>query len=376
MTPITDTRPKLAWIQALRGIAVVLVVLTHARYFFLDTPSWELAEQWLRPGAMGVDLFFVISGFIMVYTTRHMAGTPADAVDFLVRRFARIWPLYALITVVWLTVNNLGPGWLRNPSQIKALMLSLSFQPVNLEKAPFFDPALPLGWTLNFEMYFYLVFGLCLLLGRWRLLMLAGWIVLTVILLPAVKRDLSFDILTNFHFSLGYLNLMTNPIILEFLAGVGIGWLFLQEWFRLRSQTVARHVVFLALCAAVWALWGGPANFHGPKQWGAVAALMVLALALASKTVTLVPPAVLVWLGTISFSLYLTHTTTQALVHHAVAAIGGEVHSWGHVLLSTAVAISAAAAVYHYLEVRLSNASTAALRALSLVMLKRIAAKT
>ncbi|RLM48911.1 acyltransferase, partial [Halobellus sp. Atlit-31R] len=105
MTPLTDTRPKFAWIHALRGIAVLLVVLTHARYFFLDTPTWQLAEQWLRPGAMGVDLFFVISGFIMVYTTRHAAGTRGEAVDFLVRRFARILPLYALVTVVWLTVN-------------------------------------------------------------------------------------------------------------------------------------------------------------------------------------------------------------------------------------------------------------------------------
>ena len=112
MAPSTDTRPKLAWIQALRGIAVFLVVLTHARYSFSDTPTWPLAEQLLRPGAMGVDLFFVISGFIMVYTTRRLAGTPGEALDFLVRRFARIWPLYAVVTLIYLTVTNKGLAWL------------------------------------------------------------------------------------------------------------------------------------------------------------------------------------------------------------------------------------------------------------------------
>jgi hypothetical protein len=373
MAPSTGTRPKLAWIQALRGIAVFLVVLTHARYFFLDTPTWPLAEQLLRPGAMGVDLFFVISGFIMVYTTRHVPGTPRDALDFLVRRFARIWPLYALVTVVWLTVNHRGFGWLSNWPPFKSLLLSLSFQPVDLENPLYFSASLPLGWTLNFEMYFYLVFGLCLLAGRLRWLALAGWILLTVIVLPAFKRELTLDVLTNFRFSIAYLNLVSNPIILEFLAGVAIGWLYLQDWFVLRSQALARHLVFLALCLAVWASWGVVVDFHGPTKWGAVVALMVLALALASKSVELAPPGVLVWLGTISFSLYLTHTTTQLLVTRAVEAMGGDVHGWSHVLLSTALAISVAAAVYHCLEVRLSDLTAAALRRLGTGLRSRLA---
>lgn len=363
MTPSTDTRPKLAWIQALRGIAVFLVVLTHARYTFSDTPTWPLAEQLLRPGAMGVDLFFVISGFIMVYTTRHLAGTPRDAGDFLLRRFARIWPLYAVVTMAYITATNEGFAWVSDWPQLKNLLLTLSFQPVNPDHPPFFDVSLPLGWTLNFEMYFYLVFGLCLLARRRRLLVLAGWIGLTVLLIPALKRDLTLDVLTNFRFSLAYLNLMTSPIILEFLAGACIGWLYLQDWFRLRSPAVARHLVFLALCGAVWGIWNGwLANFHGPTRWGAVAALAVLLLALASKTVELKPPAVLVWLGTISYSLYLTHTTVLLLVNRAVGAIRGDVHGWSHLILVTGLSISVGAVVHHYLEQRLSDRVAVGLR--------------
>lgn len=359
-----DTRPKLAWIQALRGIAVFLVVLTHARYTFLDTPAWAFAEQSLRNGAMGVDLFFVISGFIMVYTTRKLAGTPRDTADFLVRRFARIWPLYAVATFAWITITERGVGWLMHWPALRQLLLSLSFQPVDIDNPLYFSASLPLGWTLNFEMYFYLVFGICLLLGRWRWLALAGWIMLTVIFIPVYKRGLTLDVLSNFRFSFAYLNLMTNPIILEFLAGVAIGWLYLQDWFVLRSASVARHLVFLALCGGVWGIWGGLTNFHGPTQWGAVVALVVLALALAGKTIELRPPAVLVWLGTISFSLYLTHTTVQLLATRGVQAMGGDVKSWSHVLLSTALAITVGAAVYHYLEQRLSMVTANALRTL------------
>lgn len=358
----TDSRPKLAWIQALRGIAVLLVVLTHARYAFLDTPGWKLADELLRPGAMGVDLFFVISGFIMVYTTRNTIGSPYEAADFLVRRCARIWPLYAFATCAWLTVNHQGFGWLTHWPQFRALLLSLSFQPVDPDNPLYFSLSLPLGWTLNFEMYFYLLFGLCLLLRRWRWLALVGWIAITVLLLPAYKRDLTLDVLTNFRFSFAYLNLVTNPIILEFLAGVAIGWLYLQDWFRLRSRGVARHLVLLALCGTVWYGWSGLGTFHGPTQWGAAAALMVLALALAGKTIELAPPPVLVWLGTISFSLYLTHTTIQLLVTRGVQSIGGDVHGWSHVLLSTALAVSVAAMVHHYLEQRLSSMMAQVLR--------------
>jgi exopolysaccharide production protein ExoZ len=368
----TDTRPKLAWIQALRGVAVILVVLTHARYYFLDTPGWPLANALLLPGAMGVDLFFVISGFIMVYTTRRSAGTPAEALDFLVRRFARIWPLYVLATLAWLTVNHKGLGWLTYWPQLRALLLSLTFQPVDANNPLYYSQSLPLGWTLNFEMYFYLLFGLCLLLRRYRWIALGGWICLTVLLVPALKRDLTLDVLTNFQFSIAYLNLVTNPIILEFLAGVAIGWLYLQDWFVLRSRAVARHLVLLALCGAVWYAWSAMGTFHGPKQWGAAVMLMMLALALASKTVELLPPASLVWLGSISFSLYLTHTTTQLLVTRGVEAIGGDAHNWSHVLLTTAVAVSVGAAVHHYLEGRLSDMTANGLRRIGAAFRRRM----
>ena len=80
---------RLDWVQALRGIAAMLVVLCHAADYLRDSPSYPLIESALLPGAMGVDLFFIISGFIMMLTTRdcygsgrHVADRSADHVEF------------------------------------------------------------------------------------------------------------------------------------------------------------------------------------------------------------------------------------------------------------------------------------------------------
>jgi peptidoglycan/LPS O-acetylase OafA/YrhL len=358
---MSDNRPKLEWIQSLRGVAVILVVLTHARYFFLNTPLWGMAEQVMLPGAMGVDLFFVISGFIMVYTTRDSDGSLRYAGDFMLKRFARIWPAYAVITLIWLCVNYDGFGFLSDRGLVRNLLLSLSFVPANPASPLYFNVSLPLGWTLDFEMYFYVIFAVSLLFKRLRWLALGGWILATVLLLPSVKRELTLDVMTNFNFSFGYLNLVTNPIVLEFLAGALIGWLYTQPWFSIKSASICRHLVFLVLAGTGWYLLSGLGNFHGPRQWGAAMALMVFGLALAGKTVQLAPPRVLVWLGTISYSLYLTHTTTQLLVTRYVERVGGYTHGWGHVFLTTAIAITVAAISHHYLEERLSRIVRAAL---------------
>lgn len=332
-----------------------MVVFTHARVALLDTPAGPRVNDIFFVGASGVDLFFVISGFIMVYTTSRFDRSPAYALEFLVKRFARVWPAYAVVTLSWLVVAYEGLGYFRNGQNLHTLVLSLLFQPVDLNAPPFFGNSLPIGWTLNFEMYFYLVFAISLLFGRLRWIALAAWILATVIGIPYFKRGLTFDVTTNFQFSLAYLNLMTSPIILEFLAGAAIGWCYLQPWFRLRSGAVCRHLVFLAAGIFVWYLYSGFGRFHGPADWGMVAIAMVFAIALASKTIVIVPPAWLVWLGSISYSLYLTHTTVFAFVASAVAFRGGNVHTWAHVLLGLVVAVPVAALAHHYLEDKLSR---------------------
>jgi exopolysaccharide production protein ExoZ len=348
----------LDWIQLLRGVAAFLVVLTHARYTFLGTPDWGLAETIFRPGAAGVDLFFIISGFIMAYSTANSDGSFSYVLNYAIKRFARIWPAYAIVTVLWLVAAQQGFGYFHGHEHWRALLRSLLFLPVDTSKPLYFDMALPPGWTLAFEVYFYAVFGICLLFKRLRWFALAAWMALTIFILPLDKRGFNMDVMADPGFAFSYLNLTSNPIILEFLAGAIIGKLYMADWTRIRSSYVCWHLLGLAFAFAAWYVYAGVADFHGPVKWGWPIALFVLTLAIVSKTVDIRVPAPVLWLGTISYSLYLTHTVTQNVVSNQIIRwnITGNVHSWGHIFLTTACSLVVASIVHHYVEVRLSDA--------------------
>ncbi|NVE01444.1 acyltransferase [Massilia sp. BJB1822] len=341
-------KEQLDWIQALRGVAVLLVLLTHARLYFLETPQWPQMDQLLLPGAMGVDLFFIISGFIMVHTTAGAAGGRAAAL-FGIKRLARIWPAYAAVVLLWIWLALGGLDFFRQPGNSSAFIKSLLLLPVDLNQPPFFGLVFPLGWTLAFEMYFYLVFGLSMLLGRWRWLGLAGWMGLTLVLLPRWHGGSSFEVRDNLHFA-GYLNLMTNPIIYEFLFGVLIGLLYRQRWARIPSATLAWQLLLVSAGFALWYGFSGVGAFHGPTHWGWPLALMVLAMALASKTIVLNPPRWLVWTGTVSYSMYLTHFLGQTLLTRWMQARGIDTHTWSQVFITLLCAFPLAALAHLCLE--------------------------
>jgi exopolysaccharide production protein ExoZ len=352
---MTERDDKLHWVQALRGIAVLLVVLTHARYLLLNTDQFALADRLFYPGAMGVDLFFIISGFIMVHTTAGVTGVRAAAL-FGIKRFARIWPAYAVVTLAYVLLERGGLAYFSDPGRLRILARSLLFVPVDPTVPPFFGFVFPLGWTLAFEMYFYLVFGLCMLTGRLRWFTFAAWMLLTLVLIPLGQGGPTLDVRHPLALHSPYMQLMTNPIVHEFLAGVAIGHLYRRSWFRVASTEVAWLLVVCGTGFAVWYGFGRIGTFHGPAEWGWPLALMVLLLALASKTVVLAPPAPLVWVGTVSYSMYLTHFLGQAQLARYLPRWGIDTHTWAQVFITVLCALPLAALAHWLLERKLSGA--------------------
>lgn len=131
----------LSSIQILRGMAVVMVVLFHGLSFQI--------------GGAGVDIFLIISGFIMFHTNRDVFGYAGAAIVFLKRRILRIVPLYWLCTAF--------AFW--RGSKIKILAASILFIPVRSGDGSIHTVLAP-GWTLDFEMFFYIVFAVGLMLPR------------------------------------------------------------------------------------------------------------------------------------------------------------------------------------------------------------------
>jgi exopolysaccharide production protein ExoZ len=317
----------LAYIQGLRGIAAAAVVLYHAR-IFIDGPSFlDAGTRLFGSGSAGVDLFFVISGFIMMHTTGDVEGSPGAALGFLAKRFARIWPVYVVaFAAMWLlTRASDSPAFATTWSSVGQALAFLPRAPD--QAAPFFGyPLLHVGWTLNYEAFFYLLFAISLFVPRrWRLAALAAMFAGCLIGLPLILTgDVHFDALTSYRVG-GYACVVTSPIIWDFGFGVLIARIH-RSRFTLRDRGVLACLVAITAGAVLWQLLSGYRMGHGPTRWGLPMAALVLALTLYNKRFPIAMPRPVVWLGDISFSLYLFHILPQMLprlIKHQPQLMGG-----------------------------------------------------
>lgn len=276
----------------LRGVAAMMVVWHHAAG---QIPGMSARLPW-QFGTSGVDLFFVISGFIMVVTTNGGDVTP---LDFWRKRIVRVVPLYWLLTLLMVAVAMAMPS----------LFKTLQVAPITLLQSLFFVPHFsrsfpgqvwPLlvpGWTLNFEMFFYAVFGASLFLpGRARLPALTA----SLVALAAIGAIFG-------PFTAASAQTYTHPMLLEFVAGAWIATLWLRGRLRL---PVAASIAMLVLGAALLVLRDEPPLGYFMQIVGA-------ALAVAGA----LNPRFGAWhfkvwqaLGDSSYSLYLTHLFTLGVL--------------------------------------------------------------
>jgi exopolysaccharide production protein ExoZ len=281
--PAAAPRHRLVGIQYLRGVAAAGVVLFHASL---------AAGVPIPTGAFGVQLFFVISGFLMAAITDERSRPG----PFLKDRMLRIVPLYWLATLVQLAAlsatsarDRLEPAWIR---------ASFLFAPARLPGAPqHVVPVLPQGWTLNYEMMFYLLFGLLLVLPR--RLQFAG---LTALFAGLVAAGL---LLSPPSTALAF---WTAPLILQFLAGAGLGYL----WSN------GLPGVGLA-CGAIAA---GLVQYFLPQAVVAAPLLVVGATLLLERLGKVPVRRLPVLLGDASYSIYLWHFLAVAAAASAVHRLG------------------------------------------------------
>jgi peptidoglycan/LPS O-acetylase OafA/YrhL len=331
-------------IQALRGIAALLVLYAHVRVM-MDYYCPHL--PWRHGGGIGVDLFFTISGFVICLTAskRHHS-----AAGFFLARVARVVPLYVTLTIGYFLFHVIFPAANSIHSTFQTLWNSLFFLPV-FDWSSYTPPIIFVGWSLSFEMWFYLMFALCLLFCR---------PVLAASLLPLI---IAIGTLCGigYHDNWYMPRFMTHPYALEFAFGCVI--------YRLRDQIKGPWPAFLLGSAALYlalffrgsSLYGIPqfdANTH--LAWmrvlflGLPAALIVAGMVGLELTRTFVMPSPLVWLGAISYSLYLSHWITIQVFIRLIARL--KIHSpW---ILGTVVPVTClivAALCYYYVELPLTS---------------------
>ncbi|MBD1548952.1 acyltransferase family protein [Roseibium aggregatum] len=285
----------LVQLQYVRAIAALVVVYFHS----------VLQLHNVHPGAVlgsvvfgeyGVDLFFVLSGFVMWLTT---ANRKIGPVEFYKHRIERIVPLYWALTLAAAAIALLLPAYLKSTQfDLPHLLASLFFIPwVNPAEANggMIAPVIIPGWTLNYEMYFYLIFGALLLLPENRriaaLFAVVGGIFLVAHAIPGNSTASMFY---------GY------SVVFEFLAGVVVARLYLA-----RVLIRPRRAVILAGLGTVVLIWADCMDLAVPRVVAAGVPSVVIIYSLVSLDFSKIREfRFLHRLGDASYSLYLTHVFT------------------------------------------------------------------
>jgi exopolysaccharide production protein ExoZ len=279
-------------VQALRAIAALAVSLCH----FDELSVWLAGQRGpylLEQLASGVDLFFVISGFVMVYSSGDLFAMSGGAIRFLTRRLARIAPPYWLTTAIAIPVMSLPNDW-------GALFASYLFIPYRAASGHI-TPIYGVGWTLNFEMYFYVLFAVTIFLRR-NLAVTALCLTLCVIvllgyLLQPTPASLQF---------------WSDPIILEFVLGMILAVLYIEG---IQLPTPVRICLVVAGVVTIGFFnTRMPPSGYRVVQWGIPAALIFAGTVLGREINFGRLGAPVRILGDSSYALYLTHSLMTAAV--------------------------------------------------------------
>jgi len=277
-------------IQALRAFAAIGVISYHINHM-INRLGYSNQNEGI--GMMGVDLFFVISGFIMVYTCNKLFKKPKSSVIFLIRRLARIIPVYwiynSLLVILLFFIPSLFSDLKFNlNSVISSYFLILS------EITPKVNGTLLMtGWTLCYEMYFYFLFAIALFFHRKYLLLILSCFFISGVILGL------------FYATPIWMKVATNPILFEFLIGTTIATLFLEKEHLLLRKIFAL-ILFIASLMVLFIHDLNFGDFTRPIIFGLPCGLL-LVLAIYLEKIGLNTPKFLKSMGDSSYTLYLIH---------------------------------------------------------------------
>ena len=324
--------------QALRAVAALAVVAGHSTDFLLlANGSIPSAFRYLH-GPAGVDIFFVISGFVMVVSSGRLRTRPHPARLFLWRRLIRIVPLYWLLTLAKYLLTWLEPSLsVHGRPRFAELGASLLFLPYRALDGSL-HPLIPVGWTLSFELLFYLIFAAALAIrGGYK-----------YVLAPAILLLAAADLFRGPGWPVW--TALVDPIVLEFLAGAAIAGLAMER--ALPKRVLAMLFVLLGI-----AILGGtvpsPAAISRPMTWGVGAMLLVLGVVALEDRVGARLPRWLLVLGDASYSIYLVQSFVFPVLHGALLGVAPRLVSLrpavaGAVMLTGGVVATSLAGVLLY----------------------------
>ena len=335
---------KLTNIQALRACAALMIVVFHCG---IDTTRLAAAagdaklfneQVWWE----GIPIFFTISGFIMVVTSAQTFGSLSAALDFMRRRIVRIVPLYWLVTTVALATVLVAPKLLAQAAPDNHLYIAASylFWPCMRLNGDV-RPLAAMGWTLNLEMFFYVVFAGCLLFRRGLgiLLLFASLGLLVAARVSGLLQGVA-------------LNFWGDPIVLGFLSGAAVGVAFNNGWRLSGLAAATLAAIGFAVIFLGWIPGGAQSAFWRPAAEAVNSALILTAVALGPQ----IDDKWRLWRGALrcgdaSYSLYLVNPFfLEPLYLLWLKGPLAKLPLWMFIPVGIAVSVLAALATYQCFE--------------------------
>ncbi|HHU8872082.1 TPA: acyltransferase family protein [Escherichia coli] len=313
-----DNKQTIYNIQVLRFFAALIVVIAHSEIVMYGIRMSGL-------GGIGVDIFFIISGFIMPFIA--YGGKKADgpfnisAAKFFLRRLVRILPLYIILTACAVYVSYLVSYQITSPAR----PLLFWFPSDKIDLVYFFrsitfthwdkGPILGVGWTLQFEFFFYAIFAIFIAIGVSKIEKIEiSFVTIVIVCNILVKNEHAANFIKAYF---PPIEVISQPVMIEFALGMFMYRLYISKIFLNAKLATAILICSLPLfyilekyliTTYVGNLW------HRPLIWGAFSFYIVWAtISLEGKVKT---PNILVYLGNASYCIYLIHGLFTSLLAH------------------------------------------------------------
>lgn len=298
-------------IQYARGFAALFVFFSHYKDTInnsLTINGKGLGDFLFMNGGFGVDLFFVISGFVILMSTEKSSSRRMNCIDFLIKRFFRIYPL--------LIVTVLTIGFLRGYDMHRIL---ISIIPLHLNyssMAPYFNyNVLYVAWTITYELIFYAVFLLAMVINhKYRGAICILLLSIMFSLIRVYTGDgVTFDAKSNIDIShLGVFtpiaSVLSSPIILNFILGM-LSYTFYKFLVNnLNKSSYLKIPMILLMSTCILFLFSDSVlKGHGPLKWGGISFILITTITLYENSLGIQKRKGWLFLGDISYSLYMVH---------------------------------------------------------------------
>lgn len=315
-------------IHYIRGIAALLVVLFHFRADLNKVyAQQDLGDLLFGSGMAGVDLFFIISGFIIVVSTRKIENR--NCLKFVIRRFFRIYPMLIVSVIAfWILMTDMG----------SYLLLLKSIIPLQLnynDSAPYFGyNLLNPAWTLTYEIYFYSVFLIGMAVSHKHRVLISSLILISLMIsLQWCFGDISLDANTSINVHGGaqltpLLKISSSPMIVEFIIGMILSEIYLK--YNKKKLSINLLPLTLVGISLYVILFASKAYFtHGIYGFGAWAVILIISLLAYEMTKNVKEIKSLIFLGNISYTLYITHIVTAVIISNYSVYIPIYAHASG-----------------------------------------------